>query len=234
MTEFLIAIASFFAAHMIPAYPPLRQRLIAVLGRTPYLVIYGTLSIVLLGWVILAAQRAQSPMLWDAALWQWQVPALLMPFALWFIFAGLFEPNPLSISIRTADAGQRLPPITSVTRHPVLVGFLLWALAHMPPNGDLVALLLFGFMALLAAGGCVLVDRRKQRHFGYSEWRRLARDTSIIPFLAPICRPVRVRWSRAMTLAAIASAATNAALLLGGHAALFGVSPRPPEGLPLF
>lgn len=234
MAEFAIAIGSFLAAHMIPAYPPLRQRLISVLGRTPYLAIYAIASIALLGWVIVAAQNAESPLLWAPAAWQWQIPAVLMPFALWLIFSGLFEANPLSISLRPSRGEPGRPSIATVSRHPVLIGFLIWALAHIPPNGDLVAVVLFGIMAALAAGGCLLLDRRKRREFGRSEWRRVARDTSVIPFLALLCRPVRFRWSRQMSAGAAAALATYSLLLLGGHAALFGVSPRPPEGLPLF
>jgi uncharacterized membrane protein len=115
--QFSLAIGSFLVAHMVPAYPPVRRRLIAAVGRTPYLVAYAVLSVVLLGWVVYAAQAAPSFMLWEPAGWQWKIPAALMPVSLWMIFAGLLEANPLSISVRTArTAGVPPSPASHVIR----------------------------------------------------------------------------------------------------------------------
>lgn len=230
MTQFFLAIGSFLAAHTLPAYPPVRRRLIAAIGRTPYLTVYALLSTLLLGWVIYAAQATPSLLLWEPAGWQWKIPAALMPISLWMIVAGVLEANPLSISVRT---GNRRPAIASVTRHPVLIGFLIWALAHIPPNGDLVAVLLFSSMALLAAAGCVLIDRRKKRELGAAEWAALAQETSVVPCLTLVSRSARLSWSWQMSLAAIIAAATYAWLIYRGHAALLGVSPLTPDGLPL-
>lgn len=230
MTQFFLAIGSFLAAHMLPAYPPVRRQLIAAIGRTPYFVVYALLSTVLLGWVIYAAQAAPSVLLWEPAGWQWKIPAALMPVSLWMLAAGALEANPLSISVRT---GNRRPAIASITRHPVLIGFLIWALAHIPPNGDLVAVMLFGSMALLAAAGCVLIDRRKKRELGAAEWTALAQETSVIPCLTFVSRSARLSWSWQMSLAALIAAAIYAWLIYWGHAALLGVSPLPPDGLPL-
>jgi len=230
--QFSLAIGSFMIAHMVPAYPPVRRRLIVAVGRTPYLVAYALLSVVLLGWVVYEAQAAPSLLLWEPAGWQWKIPATLMPLALWMIVGGLLEANPLSISVRTAADNQR-PAIASITRHPVLIGFLIWALAHIPPNGDLVAVMLFGSMVLLAAAGCVLIDRRKRRELGEAEWAALARNTSIIPGLTFVSRSARLSWSWQMSLAAAIAAAIYVWMVYWGHAALFGVSPLTPEGLPL-
>ena len=44
MTEFLVALGAFLGAHLIPASPRIRARLIDLMGRTPYLVAYSILS----------------------------------------------------------------------------------------------------------------------------------------------------------------------------------------------
>jgi hypothetical protein len=55
MIEFYGALAVFLAAHVIPASPGLRARLIDAMGRSTYLITYSILSLVLLGWLIVAA-----------------------------------------------------------------------------------------------------------------------------------------------------------------------------------
>src|SRR4051794_34812812 len=117
MTEFLLALAVFMVAHLVPAAPGIRAALVARLGRGVYLACYSTLSLLLLAWVIVAARRAEVVTLWGPAVWQWLVPVLVMPFALFLLIAGLAEPNPLSITWRRGDEPG---PIVAITRHPVL------------------------------------------------------------------------------------------------------------------
>jgi uncharacterized membrane protein len=120
MTEFLIAIAAFLLAHAIPPAPPVKARLVDLVGRPAYLILYSLLSLVLIVWVISAAIRAPYLPVWHPEPWQAAVPIVLMPFAAWFLIAGLAEPNPLSISIRAAEAGEKPRPMATITRHPVL------------------------------------------------------------------------------------------------------------------
>jgi uncharacterized membrane protein len=176
VTEFTLALAIFLAAHLIPASPGLRSRLIIATGRTTYLVAYSILSLGLLGWLVLAAQRAETIVLWDPAPWQWHVPFLAMPVAAFLLIAGLMWPNPLSISLRS---GEETGPIVAITRHPVLWGFLIWAASHIPANGTLVAVLLFGGMATFSMLGFFLVDRKARKR-----WGARSAGTSIVPFTA--------------------------------------------------
>jgi uncharacterized membrane protein len=116
-----------------------------------------------------------------------------------------------------------------VTRHPVLWGFLLWALSHIPPNGNLVATILFGGMATLAVGGFWLVDRRARQRLGPTDWLELARSSSLIPFAA-IGRAPMIEWSRLLVWAA-AAILIFLWLILQGHALLIGVDPLSSIGL---
>ncbi len=225
MLEFFGALAAFVGAHLIPAIPAVRGRLVALLGRGPYLAIYSFVSIALLGWVIVAAQRSETVPLWDPAPWQWWAPLIVMPFAFWLLLAGLLEPNPLSVSLRASPADGEPGAIVAVTRHPVLWGFLLWALAHIPPNGDLVSVILFVGMAALAALGLPLVDRKVQRRVGKKAWTRIAARTSVVPFAALLDGRAKARSIARLTLYAGASLAFYAWFLLYGHAALIGVDP---------
>lgn len=44
-------------------------------------------------------------------------------------------------------------------RHPQLIGFKIWALAHLLVNGDLASLLLFGGLLVWAVGEVILINR---------------------------------------------------------------------------
>ncbi|WP_445500678.1 NnrU family protein [Microvirga sp. G4-2] len=222
MTEFCVALGAFLAAHLIPASRGLRARLILLMGRTAYLAAYSILSLALLGWLIVAAQRAGTVWLWDPAPWQWHVPFVAMPAATFLLVAGLMAANPLSISLR---GGTDPGPITAVTRHPVLWGFLIWAATHIPPNGTVVALLLFGAMALFSLLGFILLDLKARKRLGPERWRELAAGTSILPFAALLSG--RARWNalRPLVLPALIAVAVYVWFMLQGYALLIGPDP---------
>jgi uncharacterized membrane protein len=222
VTEFVLALTAFVAAHLIPASPGLRRLLVARMGRRPYLAAYSLLSIGLLAWLIVAARRADTIPLWDPAPWQWRFAALLMPFAAFFVTAGLLAPNPLSISFR---AGAEPGAIVRITRHPIVWGFLIWAVAHSPPNGDLVALALFGGMAAFSLAGFALLDAKARRRLGPDRWARVSRTTSIVPFAALLSGRTRLGPVQPLALAGIVAAAFYLWFVLRGHLWLIGADP---------
>ncbi|MAU21873.1 MAG: NnrU family protein [Martelella sp.] len=225
MTNFLLAIVVFLLAHVIPPAPPVRARLIALLGRPAYLFAYSFLSILLLVWIIVAARSAPMIYLWYPAPWQALVPVIAMPFAFWFIAAGLAAQNRLSITFRRSGAAGAQGKITAITRHPVLIGFLIWSLAHIPPNGDVVSLILFGGMGLLALAGMSVLDRRARRRLGDAEWAIVRAQTSVVPFLALVEGRSRLRADRDFWLWTGVGLAFYTWFLLQGHRLLIGVDP---------
>ncbi|MHA7816485.1 MAG: NnrU family protein [Pseudohaliea sp.] len=53
--------------------------------------------------------------------------------------------------------------MAGVQRHPLLFAFPLWALAHIPPNGELATALFFAAMAVFCLVGMRALDRKRQR-----------------------------------------------------------------------
>jgi uncharacterized membrane protein len=225
MAEFFASITAFLLAHLVPSVPALRRRLVELMGRRVYLTLYSLVSVGLLGWIIVAAQRADTVPLWPPARWRWWLTVLVMPFAFWFIIAGLIARNPLSITFRASPPHDKAGAITTVTRHPVLVGFFLWAACHLPPNGDLVAVVLFGGMTLLALGGAFLVDARTEKRLGNATWRRLAAVTSVVPLAAVAAGRTKLRLDGSLILATIISLAIYVWFLAAGHRILIGPDP---------
>lgn len=222
MNEFAAALGIFLAAHAIPASPHVRTRLVGLLGRGPYLAGYSVLSTGLLAWLVVAVRRADTVELWAAAPWQWHVTILVMPLALFLIVAGVLASNPLSVSLRPGDEPG---PVCAVTRHPLLWGFLLWAVAHIPPNGDLTSAILFGAMAAFAAIGMPLLDAKARRRLGRGRWEAMARRTSVLPFAALLGGRAPVRGVGRLIPPAAATGLLYAWFLLQGHALLIGPDP---------
>lgn len=224
MVEFGLALAVFFLSHAIPTQHGIRDRLIALLGRSVYLGLYSLMSIGLLAWIISAAWRAPHVALWEPQAWQAAIAVILVPVGLFFIAAGAISPNPLSVTFRSSGFRDGNPGIASITRHPVLWGLALWGFSHTIANGDLVGVVLFGTQTVFAVAGTWLVDRRAQRRLGMTRWRELAADTSNLPFAAIL----RGNWyspDPRQAVALIIAGVVSLALLGGLHAWLFGMDP---------
>ncbi len=225
--EYLGAFALFFAAHALPARPPIRRGLVAALGEPLYLAVYAGLSVVILAWLIAAAGRAPVVVVWESQPWQRWVPNLAMPVGCLLAAFGVGAPNPLSFG---GWQPQRFVPakpgIAGFVRHPLLWAMALWAGAHAVANGDLAHVLLFGSFALFALAGMAAIDRRMKRRLGEREWRRLAHATSLMPFGSVASGRLR-SWPIAGGGWRLLGAFLLYAALLLGHEAAIGVSPLP-------
>jgi uncharacterized membrane protein len=225
MAEFLTALAVFIVSHAVPAAPPIRRGLVARFGMAAFLVGYSMLSAVLFTWLIRAALRAPYVEVWPPVPAAYALAVVGVPLALVLLGAGILSPNPLSVSLAPGEYSPERPGAVAFTRHPILWGLGLWGLAHVPANGDVVALVMFGGLGLFALVGMLVMDVRKRASLGPQAWSALAAGTSFLPFVALLTG--RARWPRdGRTLAGAAAGAALAALLLGGlHIWLFQRDP---------
>jgi uncharacterized membrane protein len=225
--ELILAFVLFFSSHVIPARPSIREWLIRHFGMNLYLWAYAALSIVLFGWLIVAADRAPYVPLWRFSSWQTWIPNIAMPVACLLLAFGVATPNPLSIASRkneTFDPDR--PGIAGITRHPVLWAAAFWAFAHLAPNGDLAHVLLFGSFGAFSLLGMLAIDARHRRLLGETTWRYLARHAPLLPF--GDIGSWRLLSFRQSDLVRLIAAASLYFCFLFLHAPLFGVSPLPP------
>jgi uncharacterized membrane protein len=209
--EYALAWAVFLASHMVPARPALRRPLVRWLGEAPFTLAYSLVSLAVLAWLVGAAGRAPSLPLWGWAAWQAWVPNLAMPLAFVLLALGAGISNPFSIGgARSGLYDPARPGVLALTRHPVLWAVTLWAGAHVPPNGDLAHVLMFGGFALFGLVGMRTLDRRRRRGWGEARWDAMAPRGA--PWLSP--------WRIAAGLAAWGVFAWL-------HAAIIGVPPWP-------
>ena len=182
MNLLVAGLGLFVAVHLIPCVPPLRAALVAHLGEMPYRAAFAFLALaglVMAGW---GFSEAPFEPVYEPLGWGRQAAWIAVPVAL-----VLFAAANLPTHLRT------------VLRHPMLLGLLLWALAHLAATGDLRSVVFFGGFAGYAVLAIVgAVARGKQPAAGKTP--RLAMDA-----------------------AAVLGGLVAAGLLMGFHAALFGV-----------
>lgn len=221
MSQLYLALIAFILLHSVPALPPIRAGLIAFLGRKTYLVIYSAISTLLLVWVFHAALNTPYVELWEPSGDHAIATIVLAPLGIFLVLAGLFTPNPASITFRHGD---RPGAIVSITRHPVLWGGVFWSGGHLIANGDLRSLFLFGGLGLFSAAGLFMLDKRAKRRLGMN-WSEFRADHPLLPLANLVTRKTRVAVDAPMVLAFALTAALTFWLLMGGHAALFGADP---------
>jgi uncharacterized membrane protein len=194
LLSLVIAGVAFCGSHVLLSSTRLRGSLRDQLGERGFLAVYSLTSLVIFAWFVAAYAGAPTIVLWPRQEWTALVPVVVMPFATILLVAGYTTRNPTAVGMeRSARADDPAPGILRITRHPVLWAIGLWATSHVIANGDLSSLLFFGALAVLALGGTVLIDRKKQLALG-SNWPRLAEVTSNLPFAALVARRTGLRW----------------------------------------
>jgi uncharacterized membrane protein len=133
-----LGLVLFFALHLLPTQPAVRDGFVSRLGETTYKGLFSVLSLVALavivfGWQKLQVNPGKNPQLWVPPTWAKHVSFLLM--------------IPASIFLVAAYVPSR---IRTALKHPMLVAIKTWALAHLIANGDLAGMVLFTSFLLYA------------------------------------------------------------------------------------
>lgn len=138
-----LGILLFFGLHLVPSLPTVRDRLIARLGPNPYKGVYSLVSLAGLVLIAVGYTRIDYHELWPTPVWASHLALTVMPivFVLWI-------------------AAEMKGHIRKITRHPMIIGVLLWSLVHLISNGDRASLYLFGSFALYSVFSIISSSRR--------------------------------------------------------------------------
>ncbi|WP_431299904.1 NnrU family protein [Tabrizicola sp. BL-A-41-H6] len=225
-TELVLAYAVFAASHFVPSLGGLRERLIVRMGRRGYFVAYGGVSLVLQGWMIVAAGRAPYVELWLPEPWTRWVPFSAMPVAVLLAAVGMGSRYPFTLGRRGEGFDPAVPGLARLGRHPLLLALGLWSGAHLVANGDVAHLLVFGGFAGMSLAAMVLCDRRAQAALPEAEVARLFRAAPILGLGALADGGWRRAEGRGL-LRRLVLAGLVWGVLLALHPLVIGVSPWP-------
>ena len=149
-------LALFLAIHLIPSLPRLRAALVGQLGEKPYRGVFSVVAFLSLAAIVWGFSRAPLDLVYMSPDWGHPAALFLVPLAL------------------VLFAAARMPTrIRSLVRHPMLLGVLLWAVAHLLANGEARSVVLFGGFALIAA---ILAISAAARGKGPADATRAAHD----------------------------------------------------------
>lgn len=219
---FALAWVAFLGSHVIPMLPPVRSRLIAMLGRTGYFAAFGMLSALLLWWLIIAAGKAPLVVLFPQLPWQRWLVNIAMPLAILLTSYGLAMPNPFGVGRRAEAFDPDRPGIVGVTRQPLMWAFILWAGAHLIANPDLAHVIFFGVMLVFAIHGITKAEAGARAD---GRLARLGAHTGLWPLVALIAG--RWRPQGPPPLAPLLWAVLAWAVIFGLHPFVIGASPIP-------
>jgi len=185
MLTLVAASAYFLLIHFGVSGTRMRDRLVRRLGAGAYRGAFALASLVGLVWMIHAYRHAPTMELWGAVPGFRRAAYVLVFIAFLFMVIGITTPSPTRVGMesqvgRGSDAARGM---VRITRHPFLWGVALWAVVHLVVNGDVASLILFGSLLVLALGGTLAIDAKRQRNFG-EQWIGFANVTSDIPFAA--------------------------------------------------
>jgi uncharacterized membrane protein len=226
MAQLLIAALLFVGTHFGLSSPAVRPLLVARLGEKLFAGLYSLLQILLLVWLVRSYATAPFSPLWSPPRWTAWIPLIAMAPALLLLVGGLIRPNPTAV-MQDAKGPPDLAVrgMLTVTRHPVMWAFALWALSHLAANGDAASIVLFGAIALLALVGTLAIDAKKRARWG-AAWSGFAARTSNLPLAAMAAGRTRLDLAGIGWLTPAIAAAVYVALILL-HPLIIGVAALP-------
>jgi len=127
METMILGLAIFFAIHLLPSFPILRNVLFSKLGEKPYKGIYALISFVGLYYIVTGKGEAEYIDMWEPATWSYVVTNVSMIVALYCLVAMHMQSN-----------------LKRFTAHPMLWGITFWSCGHLFTNGDQASIVLFG------------------------------------------------------------------------------------------
>ncbi|MFM1960730.1 MAG: hypothetical protein RL588_2247 [Pseudomonadota bacterium] len=226
MLQLILSCAVFLLLHLWVSGTPLRDRLVARLGEGAYLGLFSLASAGVLAWMLLAygAARAEGPhaVWWGPTSLTRHLQLVLMLAAFLLVVPGVLTRNPGAVGQTGAlEDSDPVRGVLRITRHPFLWGIGIWSAGHLMVNGDLISLILFGTLGVLAIGGAASIDAKRRRTHG-ERWAAFEARSSFIPFAAILQGRQALRPAEFGVQALIALAIYLAALL--GHPLIAGVS----------
>ena len=172
LISLIAASITFVGTHFALSHP-LRAPLVRVLGQGGFMLLYSLVAVGAIWWMAIAFRAVQTGQLGGSGTAGWIVATILTLPAM-VLLVSSFAGNP-ALPAPGAEKQARQEPrgVFAVTRHPMMWGFALWAVAHVALwwswRTNIVAIAIL----ILALVGAHLQDRKKRALMGeaWEEWQ---------------------------------------------------------------
>ncbi len=149
MEIMILGLAIFFAIHLLPSVPKLRNALFSKLGEKAYKGIFALVSFVGLYFIVTGKGEAEYVDMWEPATWSYVVTNVSMLVALYCLVAMNMQSN-----------------LKRFTAHPMLWGITAWSCGHLFTNGDQASIVLFGSFLAYSLFAMYSANRRGAKPSG--------------------------------------------------------------------
>lgn len=147
MAILVFGLILFLGAHVTPTFPAFHTALVERLGLNVYKLAFSVASLAGLVLIVMGVSAFRGApadaRIWSPPPWTRHLAFALMAAAFILIVSAYIPSH-----------------IRDKAVHPMLAAVILWALAHLAANGDLLALLLFGSFLAFAIYDRISVSRR--------------------------------------------------------------------------
>ncbi len=230
MANLAAAACLFLGIHLLVSGTRLRDVLTGAIGEKLYLPVFALASLGAIVWLCIAYNQASmssaNHVLFDAVQGFRNIGVGVMALAFALLLPGVLRGNPTS----AGQSGARIDGVLRITRHPFLCAVVLWSAFHLIGAGTLAGTIFFGTFLVVAAVGTKAIDGKVHRNRP-EEWRKVAAETSILPFGAIAAGRnrfvAREYFDWRFTVAVVAFAG-----MLAAHTWLFSISPFPNGWVP--
>lgn len=195
MNNLVMGAALFVGSHFLLSHP-LRAPLAGRIGERGFQIVYSVVALATFILMVRAFQGMPAELpLWPVGDAIWALASVIVLIAS-ILFLGSLIGNP-AMAAPGAEKAAAAPArgVFAITRHPMMWGFSLWAVAHImvvPTPGQIILCLA---LVLLALGGSMGQDSKKAKLMG-AAWQDWQSRTAFIPFSGQFSG--RLSWADAV------------------------------------
>jgi uncharacterized membrane protein len=193
-----LATIAFVGTHFLMSHP-LRAPMVSVLGDMGFQVVYSVVILATMAamyFTFIEAPVADLPGSGQAG---WIIATLISLPAM-VLFAGSVVGNP-ALAVPGAEKSARAEPkgVFTITRHPMMWGFALWALSHIVLHWSWRTTITAAGVGVLALVGSRLQDRKKRVLMGEA-WEEWESKTSFWPRISGFAKAGPLPWATGLIL----------------------------------
>ncbi|TFH44448.1 MAG: hypothetical protein E4H01_11105 [Lysobacterales bacterium] len=208
----------FALTHVVLSSSPLRPQAVRLFGERLFQGLYSLAAFAVFAPLVLvyADNKHIGPLLWfiEPGLLTDIVTRIGNTIAVLLVVAGIFRPSPTGV---TGTPTRRPSGVQRITRHPLFMGIVLWALMHLLVNGYASDVVFFGGFVIFGLLGSWHQDHR-QKALPDGAYAKFCEQSPFLPFTGGNI----IKGFREVGVLPIVVGLLTTGLLRYFHASLFG------------